>query len=318
VVEQKWDMGSEDYLKALDQEGEYWGQEVDKALKKGIPFTVDMRRAEHIYVHRGPGLPQQQYYDPETERLMNGDLYQYVFDQINKISEQANVLVLTCGAGGLSLEIARQGHHVLGVDISQRAIEIAKAFAERDPSKKSSASLDYKVVDLNRVELPPSTYDVVLAWDGLHHIIRLEHLMAQIHHTLKPGGRFIFSDNIGMHWKSRLLGGLIYLLLPTTVGYMDKFRFAIGGTKKIREDMTKRSPFEEISTEKIKNIAATFFEFVENKQHTGIGYRAAIAGDLKIKILKYSFIKLLKRFDDWAVRKGVLKGDHLLVIGKPK
>ena len=319
MVQEKWVVGSEEYHRACQQEGDYWSQEVQLAVKAGIPFSVDMRRAERIFVDRGDGLPQQQIYDPKAERLMNGALYQYVFDKLDAHKSKSRVLVLTCGPGGLCLEIARHGHHVLGIDISQGAIEIAKRFTAENPFKDGFGSVEYQVADLNRLELPMGSFDAVVAWDGLHHILLLERLMQQIQKALVPGGLFIFSDNIGMHKLSRWIGGALYFLMPTTLSYRKKLRYALAGQEKVQEEMAERSPFEEISTNSIYDLALELFSILEQTSHTGIGYRAAIAGDMRAPSwIKYPFLKALKRMDDYAVRWHVLKGDHLLVVAQPK
>ena len=314
-----WQVGSQEYQTAVQREGEYWGEEVARAVAAGIPFSVDMRRAERIFVNRGDGLPQQQTFDPQAERIMNGELYQFIFDTVNAHSPHARVLVLTCGPGGLCLELARLGHHVHGIDISGGAIDIARRFAAENPFKETFGSLSYDVSDLNCIELGVQSYDVILAFDGLHHILLLERLMQQIRHALKPDGLFIFSDNIGMHWLSRILGGMLYLLLPTYVSYPKKLAVAWGGAKKVKEDMSQRSPFEEVSTESILGLASRYFDFVVQRSHTGIGYRAALAGDLRFPAkIKYPFLYRLKKFDDWTVKRGVLKGDHVLAVAKPQ
>jgi len=125
--------------------------------------------------------------------------------------------VLTCGPGGLCLELARQGHRVVGVDISDKTIKIAREFAADNLVEESFGSLEYRIADLNTVDLDPAAYDVVIAWDGLHHILRIDRLMRQVSGSLKSDGLFIYSDNIGMNRLSRLFGGILYLLLPTHV-----------------------------------------------------------------------------------------------------
>jgi hypothetical protein len=159
---------------------------------------------------------------------------------------------------------------------------------------------------------------VVLAWDGLHHILLLERLLEQVRTALTPDGLFIFSDNIGLHPRSRILGGVLYLLLPTYLSYWVKCKYALGGESRIKQDMVHRSPFEEISSDTLIRSAERFFHFLSLIPHTGIGYRAAIAGDLRCPgFIRYPFLRALKRFDDWAVRTGLLKGDHVLVVAKP-
>jgi len=51
--------------------------------------------------------------------------------------------------------------------------------------------------DLNFVELPPDTYDLVVSSASLHHVTNLEHLAWQIDATLTPEGWFFLSDYVG-------------------------------------------------------------------------------------------------------------------------
>lgn len=314
-----WEIGSDAYLQALQQEGEYWGQEIEKALQQGIPFSADMRRGQRIFVDRGPGLPQQQAYDPLAERIMNGALYDYLFRRVSAMAASCRVLLLTCGAGGLALELARQGHDVHAVDVSKRAIAVAERMARENPFRENFGSLHYTVADLNRIELEQNRYDVVIAWDGLHHLVALDRLMQQIRRALAGNGVFIFSDNVGLSRLSRLLGGAFYFLLPTFVSYVDKSKVALGGQRKIKQDMTNRSPFEEVSSGMILDVVHKYFTVLEKKSHTGIGYRAAISGDMRAPDwFKYPFLRALKKMDDWCVEHGLLQGDHILAVASVK
>lgn len=316
---QTWQIGSSDYDEAIRQEGDYWGEEIEKALLQGIPFSADMRRAQRLFVDRGPGLPQQQVYDPVAERIMNGELYQLLFDRVAAISNCCRVLVLTCGPGGLALELARQGHRVQAMDISERAIAVAERMARENPFRENFGDLHYTVADLNRVELPPNAYEAVVAWDGLHHIVALDRLLRQVRHSLTPDGIFIFSDNVGLSWLSRLFGGALYFFLPTHVPYRTKLTYALGGQRKIKQEMTQRSPFEEVSSGQIMQTVERHFTIVQAKAHTGIGYRAAIAGDFKgPDRLKHPFLRRLKKLDDWFVQHRLLPADHVLAVAIAK
>ncbi len=313
-----WKIGSAEYQAALNKEAEYWGSEIKHALQQGIPFSVDMRRAQKIFVHRGNGLPQQQSFDPKAEWMMNGELYERVFQWIRSVSPQAKILFLTCGGGGFCLELARQGHHVLGMDISQEALNIATQFADENPYTKGFGSVEYKVTDLNRVELPKDAFDIVMAWDGLHHIVALDRLLQQIVYSLKPGGRFIFSDNIGMQWASRLLGGGMYFLLPTHVSYAQKWSIAVRGANAVKKEMQERSPFEESHTHEIMPLVTRVFNIERSFYHTSIGYRAAIAGDNRLpERLRYPFLRFVKKLDDFLLKTGLFSPDHVLAMACP-
>jgi len=51
--------------------------------------------------------------------------------------------------------------------------------------------------DLNFAELPAAAYDLIWSSGCLHHIVNLEHLLAQIERALRPGGIFAFHDYVG-------------------------------------------------------------------------------------------------------------------------
>jgi len=69
----------------------------------------------------------------------------------------ARVLDLACGTGRHSIELARRGFSVLGVDIASDLLEIAVGEAER----LSVDRVDFKEVDLRTLDLEPE-FDLVL------------------------------------------------------------------------------------------------------------------------------------------------------------
>src|SRR5205814_9343961 len=54
-----------------------------------------------------------------------------------------------------------------------------------------------ETVDLNFVELPPETFDLVVSSASIHHVTNLEHIAWQINRTLTPEGWFFLQDYVG-------------------------------------------------------------------------------------------------------------------------
>jgi cyclopropane fatty-acyl-phospholipid synthase-like methyltransferase len=50
-----------------------------------------------------------------------------------------------------------------------------------------SDRIDYRVVDLDQVELPQANYDGTFAMSSAHHVSNLENLFDQCREALKPG-----------------------------------------------------------------------------------------------------------------------------------
>ena len=57
----------------------------------------------------------------------------------------ARILDVGCGSGYISLELARSGYHVTGIDISSKVIDVAKKTLETNPFKDGFGSLKYHV-----------------------------------------------------------------------------------------------------------------------------------------------------------------------------
>jgi len=306
---------SNPYQEALFRESNYWGTEIERALEQGIPFSVDMRNAERIWVQRGDILPQQQFYDPKAEWIMNGTVYKRLFDEIDRLGTPQRILHLACGGGGLSLEMARHGHYVTGIDISEKAITIAKKFAQKNGHQNGFGHLDYRIEDLNAIELPAQNWDIVIGWNGFHHILYLERLMKQIKKALVPGGKLVYSENIGSYWSNHLIGGMIYFFLPTFLTFRQKLSFAFLGSDKVKENMKERSPFEHVHSDSILSLTRKFFRIQDIYYHNALDYRSSIVGDNKLPDnIRYPFIRFLRDIDSFLLKYHLLKPDHALVI----
>ena len=91
-------------------------------------------------------------------------------------------LTLGCGAGRCERDLISRGvcRSFHGIDVSEKAIATAREIA-----KEQSLPLTYEVADLNFVELPERTFDLVVAQTCLHHILFLERVAEQVWRSLK-------------------------------------------------------------------------------------------------------------------------------------
>jgi 2-polyprenyl-3-methyl-5-hydroxy-6-metoxy-1,4-benzoquinol methylase len=104
-------------------------------------------------------------------------------------------LSVGCGFGIIERILRQRGicESIDGLDIADSAIQGAREKA----AAEGLSGLTYEVADLNTVNLPAETYDVVYAHASLHHVFQLEHLLDQIKKTLKPDGFFIVYEYVG-------------------------------------------------------------------------------------------------------------------------
>jgi SAM-dependent methyltransferase len=98
-----------------------------------------------------------------------------------------DVLDLGCGFGWFCRWARQHGAaHALGVDVSEKMLARARATTE-DPA------ITYSRADLERLQLPAASFDLVYSSLALHYIEALDRLMATVHRSLVHGGRLVFS-----------------------------------------------------------------------------------------------------------------------------
>jgi 2-polyprenyl-3-methyl-5-hydroxy-6-metoxy-1,4-benzoquinol methylase len=201
-------MADTQYAQALKGEGEYWDTFIAERLLHGeVPGSIDWRLAfsQFRYNHNWRpfciGMPAVNFRLREMK---------YVITQATRGKPGARVLDLGCGTGWLSLELARRGAHVTGLDVSATNLKLARYMAETNERNfpflyqnflgmplnlRDFGSIDYQYADLNNVSLPREEYDAVVVWDSLHHVASLERLFEEVRGALKPEGVFLGVDH---------------------------------------------------------------------------------------------------------------------------
>lgn len=97
------------------------------------------------------------------------------------------ILDASCGSGYGTEILARGLNHVIGVDISQEAIEYAKKHHNKE-------NIEYRLADLEQpLDFPPKTFDAVISFETLEHIENRQLLLREFQRVLKNGGFLIIS-----------------------------------------------------------------------------------------------------------------------------
>jgi 2-polyprenyl-3-methyl-5-hydroxy-6-metoxy-1,4-benzoquinol methylase len=195
------------YARALVGEGEYWDNFIAQRLLAGqIPGSVDWRLT----------FTQFRFNHDWRPFSLGPQIINFRMREINHLLTAAaprpgtRVLDLGCGAGWLSLELARRGAHVTALDISPTNLALGRYMAETNrrnfpflyqrfaglPCRlEDFGSVEFLYADLNTVNLSLHEYDAVVVWDSLHHVADLERLLDQVRGALKPGGIFVGVDH---------------------------------------------------------------------------------------------------------------------------
>ena len=97
------------------------------------------------------------------------------------------VVDLGCGFGWFCRWARAAGAaQVLGFDVSERMLARARAATE-------DSAITYTRADLEHLQLPEASFDLVYSSLAFHYIERLEALLAGVHRALVPGGRLVCS-----------------------------------------------------------------------------------------------------------------------------
>jgi ubiquinone/menaquinone biosynthesis C-methylase UbiE len=97
------------------------------------------------------------------------------------------VLDLGCGFGWFCRWARQMGAaHVLGIDVSEKMLDRSRATTQ-------DTAITYTRADMEQLELPLASFDLVYSSLALHYIQGLEELMSEVSRALVPGGRLVFS-----------------------------------------------------------------------------------------------------------------------------
>lgn len=102
------------------------------------------------------------------------------------------VLDIGCGRGFLSCEAAKRGAYVVGIDISEAAVELAhELLSEIDPG--DAARVEIRLHDAKILPFKTGTFDIVFMidiWEHLHHY-EIQDALREVKRVLHPAGYLI-------------------------------------------------------------------------------------------------------------------------------
>jgi demethylmenaquinone methyltransferase/2-methoxy-6-polyprenyl-1,4-benzoquinol methylase len=102
------------------------------------------------------------------------------------------VLDLACGTGDIAWLAAARGAHVVGLDITPRMIELARAKAPAH--REAGAAPAFLVGDMCALPVPDASFDIVTTGYGLRNVPDLRLAVREIARVLRPDGLFLSLD----------------------------------------------------------------------------------------------------------------------------
>lgn len=129
--------------------------------------------------------------------------------ELATVRPDARVLDLACGTGDIAFEAARRGARVVGLDITPRMIELARA------KPAPSGRVSWMVGDMTSLPVMNTSFDVITTGYGLRNVPDLPRALAEIHRVLRPGG-LICSLDFNRPESAWVRG--VYLVYLTLIG----------------------------------------------------------------------------------------------------
>lgn len=192
-----------------ESDAEAFSKRIQERVEAGyIPDLRRMQRNEYFY--------QSYWRDPHFADLVMGETVRIFLGWLGKYSKPgASVLDVGCGPGYVSLELAREGYHVTGIDIAEGAIDIARATLADNPYTQTFGALEYRTQGFDDVS---GKYDAILFSGSLHHIEGSDVVIRQAVRLLNPGGIVMCHEPLRDQWSKGAAAqtALIRMLLTLT------------------------------------------------------------------------------------------------------
>jgi len=198
------------------------------------------------------------YYDHQTFNCRD-----YVIPFIEegwKLPENARVLEIGCGEGGVMKAFTNKGCQCIGVELEDQKLNIARELAAEDIASGKLQLSNKNIYDTD-FEAELGTFDLIVLKDVIEHIHDQPRLMNEMKRLLKPNGHIFFGFPpwqmpFGGHQQiapQKLLSTLPYYhLLP--MGIYKAFLKAFGADKKLVDDLVEIKETG-ISLERFERIA---------------------------------------------------------------
>jgi len=119
-----------------------------------------------------------------------GDARQEALDVVGDV-RGLRVLDYGCGYGWLGIYLSQCGAQVRGFDFSDPAIETANLAAQR-----YRLAAQFEQMDAEDLSYPDGSFDLVVGFGVLHHVVKYPRASSHLFRVLRPGGQAVYHETL--------------------------------------------------------------------------------------------------------------------------
>ena len=150
-------------------------------------------------------------------RMADDFLVERIFDLLSPhdfSNHQKTYLDIGCGTGNYTIALAQRGLHFIGIEPSEKMLEIAKA---------KNDQMDWRYGHAEKIPLDNQSVDGAIGTLTMHHWTDLDKGFAEIFRVLKPGNRFVILTATPQQMTGYWLHHYFPKMLQTSMEVMPAF-----------------------------------------------------------------------------------------------
>ncbi|MDD7794333.1 class I SAM-dependent methyltransferase [Clostridium sp. 'White wine YQ'] len=145
----------------------------------------NMRKNKDIGIY---GLTAK-WYDKNSRKSRIAEMKRYADEVASHVDKNANILEVAPGPGYLSIELAKKGFNLTGVEISADFVEI-----EKNNAKEANVSVDFKEGNASNLPCEDDSFDFIVCSAAFKNFKDPVKALNEMHRVLKEGGTSLIID----------------------------------------------------------------------------------------------------------------------------